>query len=373
MKILIYTLPFKENFGGILQAFALQEVLKEEGHLATFLNRRRKRKPRILESIVWLKWNFSEKIIGKCGIMSYMPFFGVLPFKNRYLNVSQIFFRRDKIIKFCQKMNFEGYIVGSDQIWRYDFVPDIRDSFLYFAKELDAVKLSYAASFGSDEWNYPVESQKICTQLIQQFTLVSVREDSGVELCRKHLGCEAFSVLDPTLLLGKEQYEKVIEENDTYKSKGIFCYILDKTPYKEKIVTTIRESLGLGDFRMSCSYSFVEFIKNFRNGIKQTVPQWLSNFNNADFVITDSFHGAVFAIIFNKPFVTIANQERGMARFSSLLSKFGLQDRLLTEFDFSHLENILKEPIDWDSVNSKRKELATYSKQLLINNLKSHV
>ena len=369
MKILIYTLPFKENFGGILQAFALQEELKEEGHQVTFLNRRQERKPRILEQTVWLKWNLSERIIGKCGIMSYMPFFGVLPFKNRYLNVSQIFFQRDKIIEFCKKMNFEGYIVGSDQIWRYDFVPDIRDSFLYFAKDMDAVKLSYAASFGSDEWNYPAEYQKICAQLIQQFALVTVREDSGVELCRKHLGCEAFSVLDPTLLLRKEQYEKVIEENDTHKSKGIFCYMLDNTPYKEKIVTTIKESLGLSEFRMSCSHSLVEFIRNFRNGIKQTVPQWLSNFSNADFVITDSFHGTVFSIIFNKPFVTIANKERGMARFCSLLSKFGLQDRLLTESGFSHLEKILKEPVDWDSVNSKREELAAYSKQLLFSSL----
>lgn len=372
MKILIYTLPFKENFGGILQAFALQEVLKEEGHQCIFLNRRQERKPRLLEQIVWLKWNLSEKIIGKCAIMSYMPFFGVLPFKKKYLNVSRIFFRRNEITEFCRKMNFEGYIVGSDQIWRYNFVPDIRDSFLYFVKDIDVVKLSYAASFGSDEWNYPTEHQKICTQLIKQFKLVSVREDSGVELCKKYLDCEAFSVLDPTLLMRKEQYEEVIGENDTHRSKGIFCYILDNSPYKEKIITTIKKSLDLDDFRMSCSHSLIKFLKNIQSGIKQTVPQWLSNFSNADFIITDSFHGTVFAIIFNKPFVTIANKERGMARFSSLLSKFGLQERLLTESDFSHLEKILRDPIDWDCVNSKREKLVSYSKQLLINSLNSN-
>lgn len=364
MKLLIYTLPFKENFGGILQAFALQEVLKNYGHQVMFLNRRKERKNRILEVLVWMKWRLSECILYKIHFFQTIPFFGVIPFKNKYLNVSSIFFKEDKIVDFCQHKSFDGYIVGSDQIWRYGFAPDIKDSFLSFTKGIKAIKISYAASFGTDDWNYPLNIQRECADLVREFNMVTVREDSGVELCQKYLNCNASSVLDPTLLIDHKVYEKVINESAVIHHQGIFCYILDRDEYKQNIIDKVKSVLKKEVFYMNTSVTLGCCLRSLVKRTYMTIPQWLVSFKDADFIITDSFHGTVFSIIFKKPFATIGNSERGLARFQSLLSKFGLQNRLIRKLE--DIEDLLKNDICWSQVERKHIEYADYSRNLLL-------
>lgn len=114
------------------------------------------------------------------------------------------------------------------------------------------------------------------------------------------------------------------------------------------------------DKRQICNYISnkhslpIHHIHQADNKVRQSIPFWLKNIYEADFVITDSFHGTVFSIIFNKPFIAIGNEQRGMSRFTSLLTLFSLGNRLLTTYDQTEIDRISNNPINWKSVNDRK-------------------
>lgn len=112
-----------------------------------------------------------------------------------------------------QKYGLDAYVVGSDQVWRpaFNLGPRLGNMFLDFAGD-DVKKISYAASFGCKEWEYTEEQERMCGKLAKRFDAISVREASGVDLCKEHFGVDATLVLDPTLLLNKEDYGKVCHD-----------------------------------------------------------------------------------------------------------------------------------------------------------------
>ena len=131
------------------------------------------------------------------------------------------------------------------------------------------------------------------------------------------------------MLLTKEDYIQLFENTDTPKSKGtLLNYILDETSEKLTLIDQIAQEKNLVLFRVN---SKVENKKApLQERIQPSVEQWLRGFYDAEFVVTDSFHACVFSILFNKPFIAIGNEDRGTSRFTSLLSMFGLKDRLIT-------------------------------------------
>lgn len=206
---------------------------------------------------------------------------------------------------------------------------------------------AYAASFGKGEWLLDSKETEETKLLASNFIAISVRERSAVDLCRNYWGIDAKHVLDPALLLDAEDYLKTITLKR--ESNILFAYVLDESSLKRDIVEAMANSRKLKIYRCMPKEELINGVtKNLDNCIYPPVDNWLNGFNNATCVVTDSFHGVVFSIIFRKPFVVIGNTQRGMARFESLLTMLGLENRMVKDVD-SAIE-MMDTSIDYESV-----------------------
>ena len=186
---------------------------------------------------------------------------------------------------------------------------------------------------------------------------MSVREESAVNLCREHLGVEAQQVLDPTLLLDAKDYEKIVDLDWDAGDPYLAVYCLDITPEKEAFFSRLAQQQGL-------------HLRFFSAGqqAELTIGQWLAMFRHATMLVTDSFHGTVFSILFGKDFYTLENSHRGNARIAWLLRMLGLESRMLSdkEPDESHAISI-----DWQDVYSRLQEQRKQSLEFLSTSLKA--
>ena len=267
-----------------------------------------------------------------------------------------------------REKDFDVLIVGSDQIWRPKyFYSRIEDAYLDFAKEWKIKRITYAASFGTEEWEYTEEQTNNCATLLKKFNAVSVRESSAVKLCYDNFGVKAEHVLDPTMLLSKEDYIKLFKDYNAAQSDGnLFCYILDDGEEKKSIIDCVAKEKGLKAFYVNSRYEDLD--ASLEERIQQPVEKWLRAFYDAEFIITDSFHACVFSIIFNKPFIVYGNKERGLARFNSLLSIFGLEERIVSTKE--EATKAISKPINWEKVNESHRQWKEKSMSFLNNNLK---
>jgi len=374
MKIAILTQPLHNNYGGLLQAYALQKVLKGVGHDVWTVDIQFKRSlPGRLKGLI-------GRVIRRFILQQQIP---VQPNENEKKIIAQHTSRfvKENIktterissvrqIHQLNKYEFDAYIVGSDQVWRPCYSP-VSTFFLDFLNGNEKVKrIAYAASFGVDTWEFSPKLTERCKKLAPQFDAISVREDSGVTLCKEYLGVDATHVLDPTLLLEKEDYIALIEKDQTpAKPNSLMVYVLDQTPEKTRIIEKVRNQLGLEINSVMPKKSYnKESRETIADCIYPSVTQWLRGFMDAEFVVTDSFHGTVFSIIFNKPFIVIGNESRGMSRFISLLKKLKVEDRLI--FPNRLTEELITNPIDWDEVNSildKKRIIGTKYLEMVLN------
>ena len=374
MKIGVLALQLRYNFGGILQAYALQKTLKELGHDAVHIDQCKyvsigpwyKKYPIYLKRAIQ-KYLLGKKLIVRADVAINNKIKIIAthtePFIEKY--IKRIFTKDFSNLK---EKNFDAFVVGSDQVWRpIYFFSKIENAYLDFAKEWDIKRIAYAASFGTEDWEYTDEQTINCAALLKKFNAVSVRESSAVKLCKGNFGVDALHVLDPTMLLEKEDYIKLFEETDTNKSDGnLFCYILDESIEKNIIIDTISKEKGLTPFHVNSKYD--DPSAPIEERIQQPVEKWLRAFYDAEFVITDSFHACVFSIIFNKPFIVYGNKERGFARFESLLKLFGLEERLVCSPN--EINKVLNTPIDWKMVNSIQQQKKEEALLFLTNSLK---
>ncbi len=352
MKVGIYTLPFNWNYGGILQCYALKEFLRQNGHDVEVLYRRKDSYKKVFNLLKRIKWGLIP-IMYRLGLFKHNSLVCCEQFKQKYMKEkSPLFFETSSLAEYCKKKNFGCVIVGSDQIWRYGVVQDIFSSYLDFVDD-NTAKIAYAVSFGVDDWIYPEKVTKRCKELASKFSMISVRENTGVKLCENFLGVEAFHVLDPTLLMGYDLFKRF---DLGRRKEGLFNYMLDITPKKTEMIKKICDEKKIK------AYSVLDSTCNDRS-----VEMWIEGFSSCDYVITDSFHGTCFAIMFNKQFISIYNKERGNARFESLLESLNLMDRLVDEG--ADVSNLLKEHIDYSKVNSLLNEKREFSKKLLIDSL----
>ena len=345
MRIGILTLPLHTNYGGILQAYALQAVLKRMGHEAILLDRGWLKRGFVRDLLSRIKWDCKSLISSKNLITPQLQEkmgLRIRGFIRNYINPRA----EIRTISDIKRLNLEAIVVGSDQVWRKHYSPrNITFYYLDFAKQWNIKRLAYAASFGIEDWDYTPEQTLLCKELLEKFVAVSVREDSGKKLCKEYLNQEAEVLLDPTLLLEAGDYKKMILMDEEPIKGNLFCYVLDKNHKVQDIIGGVAEKLAYKPFYIDGGDSFSTV------GIKPSVECWLKGFADAKFVVTDSFHGCVFSIIFNKPFLVYGNERRGKTRFVSLLSKFGLEDRLITSVD--EIDMKVKKAIDWRYVNER--------------------
>ena len=340
MRIGILTLPLHTNYGGILQAYALQTVLERMGHEVKVLD-----KPFKPQLLPWRKrlYSYTKRAIKKYILGEKVEIFQE---RNAYQrqaterkftqpfiesNIHRLVISHLTDIK---PSDFDAFVVGSDQIWRMMYFLGFwsttlaSDAFLEFAGGWNIKRVSYAASFGTDTTDVRPECLDACKAALSKFDGVSVREKSGVDICKNTFGVDASWVLDPTMLLNTEDYKNLFVGQSQPDSQHILAsYVLDETPAIEQLRERIAKDKGLVVRRTN--------IADTGNAERGAVPQppledWLSALYNADYIINDSFHACVFSILFHKQFTVIANEKRGLSRFKSLLSIFGLEERIIS-------------------------------------------
>lgn len=335
MRIAIITLPLHGNYGGILQNYALQTVLKRMGHtVETVVFPRELKQPLWRKPLAYGKRFIKKFVFRKKVHIFYEQWYNaaqLLQLKNVWnFADSQIVTRTVRRFTNIHEGDYDAFVVGSDQIWRpiYSYKP-ITDAYLSFAKDWKNVRrIAYAVSFGTAEWEYTLEQTAQCAALVRLFDGVSVREDSAVKLCKEHLHCEAVHVLDPTLLLSAEDYVALFSDKLSEPSRGqLLTYILDETPEKNHIVQKLAGHYHYQPYRANSRYENGNAPLEER--VQPPVEQWLKDFYDAKFVVTDSFHATVFSILFGKPFIVIANKARGLSRIESLLKMFGLEKHIV--------------------------------------------
>lgn len=338
MRIGIITMRLGSNYGGILQNYALQYVLKQLGHQPITFD---------LGIRSWKNWlTIYIKTVIKHIIGRPTPPVPLSPYtikkrerslrrfvkKNIYLT-SPI---KQLVANHIHRYNIEALVMGSDQIWRHPW-NNISENFGEFAVDINIPKIAYAASFGVDYWTYDHHLQDKCANLIKKFRAVSVRESSAVLLCEKYLGCKCVQMPDPTLLVERPVYLSLCKDVPRKKGNYLFVYILDASDAVMNIIKDIASGKGLDII-----------VKQADGNISDTdsVEKWLSCFRDCSLVVTDSFHGTVFSIIFNKEFYVLQNVERGFTRLISLLNTFELGDRIL-----SQNQPLRNGNINWKQVN----------------------
>ena len=429
MKIAIFTLPLVNNYGGILQAYALQRALESYGFEAPVVNL--KIRQRGLFSRDYLKFLLAKLIYFKkyknAEFSTLRYYADTQRFIAQNIETTREIYSPAALKRLFEQEKFGACVLGSDQVFNPPYFDAFENDFsLGFAPQ-NCIKIAYAASFGGESFK-GARDLELHKANLAKFKAISVRERGATALCESVFGISgAAFVLDPTLLAGREVFEKFIspaassvklgaagiaqgdvgraetggeqiaicaasQETKAAKTDGaaqnlngaaadiadtafsaqdagenavratnaaqkgqIFAYILDQNESKSEILKSVREREGLG----------VREVNDKANRV--SIEEWLSLIAGAQLVITDSFHGCAFSILFNKPFFAFINENRGSSRFYSLFESFELQDRVIK----SASDVSLSKQVDWARVNeilSRRREV---SREFLISNLRA--
>lgn len=364
-RIAILTLPLRGNYGGMLQAYALQETLKHLGYAPCIAD---------TEEPAFSGPRAAQEAAKQCRYGKWMRFFG-LRMKGKHFRAYQFLMARAFTARFTERTVLSDLapaerarffaettacVVGSDQVWRSNYARGCGGLGFFFLNEspaeVRARSISYAASFGTDTWGGDEAETAECRALLRDFRAVSVREHSGTALCREPLGRDdAVQMPDPTLLAELGDYERIMEAADESaeplpERPFIVDYILDTTAAKRRLIAAAAKAAELTD-----TLALAHDRRGRRDGSLHpySVGLWLRAIRKGRLMVTDSFHGCVFSIIFNTPFICIPNGKRGTSRFESLLRTFGLEDRVLSpEASPEDIARLAATPIDWEKVNA---------------------
>ena len=365
MKIAILTLPLHTNYGGILQAYALQTVLERMGHEVTHLQPKveypRLHNPLVMP-LVWCKRLYRKFILGNIALPVFV---------NREKKIRT---NTDKFISKHLKCRYlkpeewneglareyDAIVVGSDQVWRPIYSPDVTKYFTSFLGDAEIKRLAYAVSFGVDINEYSEDQMAAGQKYLKRFSAISVREEPGIGMCRNYFNVEACRVLDPTMLLDYTDY--LTFASTAPKSPGnLMVYILDQTEKMDAFVDAFADKHALIPFRTNSKPEVSwDLDIPFKERIQPPIEDWLRGFADAEFVLTDSFHACVFSILFHKPFGVFVNLERGLSRIESSLRPLGLMDRCIFDASVD-----LDRPIDWELIDNVLMQKAESSMEFL--------
>ncbi|OWV14307.1 polysaccharide pyruvyl transferase family protein [Fibrobacter sp. UWB5] len=336
MKIGILNLALDNNYGGNLQRFALITFLQKLGHQAKHIQIKG------YDFLPWYKVPYAypkrfvlKFVLHKINHIRQEKFSNqeqkdlwktIEPFYEHYVPHTGAIKNKEQLKIVSDLENFDAVIVGSDQVWRASMTRcfGMSSYMLDFVSRDKTKKIAYAVSLGVDNPELNPSQAMRLNNLYRQFSAVSVRESSALKLFDQYGWTypRAEVCVDPTLLLDVEDYNRVIDNanvNDCTTGK-IFAYLLDATFEKEN---RIRKESAAKKFAVHCMGL---------HDASTSIEQWLNNIRRAEMVVTDSFHGVVFSVIFDKPFLFLGNQRRGNARLLSLLVMLDVDPRNLDCF-----------------------------------------
>lgn len=366
MKIGIITFHFVENYGALLQAYALQRYLQQLGHSVEIINYQpdwverggRFRLPiskRAVHADLVIAYQkltrFKAFLSGKC----LHPLFS--DFRSHYLAESKREYRTLKALR-KDPPQCDVYVCGSDQIWNPSVQVGLDPA--YFLDFGSARRVAYAASFGRDD----VEDSyhDVLRELLGKFHAIGAREKSGLELVEQLSGKRPAWVPDPVLLLS--DYDEITELPNRDRDY-LMSYVLRSGEGIGDVQQHIADCL---DIEVVVPYNRQRRWKGVGTEVVCSPGQWLGLIKSAQVVVTNSFHGTVFSILFRKPFVTVAlpGSKAGLnERMVSMLDRLGLSDRMLQQISDEHVMNILNEEIDWAQVSEKLAEWRSEAKVFL--------
>lgn len=257
----------------------------------------------------------------------------------------------------------DAFVIGSDQVWNYGISKNFGKAFYLDFAEDNKKKVAYAVSFGHGVDFAPPEQREIISNYMSRFDGISVREADGVRLCRDEYGIAAQQVLDPVFVAEPKIFEELAQQSKHREEEPyIAAYILDPTPEKREALLHLSQKMGgIKIINMLDGLPWL-FAKNkalmdLPNCVENLqVEDWLYFIKNARFVVTDSCHGASFAIIFKRNFIAITNKRRGYSRFKSLSDLFGFGSHLVTDPKRILQDETLLEPIDYQYIDAVMKE-----------------
>jgi len=342
MKIGIITFHWAVNYGAVLQSYALQTFLQKKGHDVQIIN----------YVPIGHKKNLLRALIN--------PFSAARELKKFYKDKKLEKFR-GKYLKRTKKYNtlnelrssppdFDVYICGSDQVWNPYFLMhgergNKSPSYFLDFGTTSVKRIAYAVSFGCEKYEDNVH--KFASEFIGAFVGIGVRENSGAKIVDElKYPKKAVVVPDPTLLLFKEDYcfNNRIATSINSEKKNVFSYFLRN------------EEKGFGEIMNYISSKYNVITNKESDYNTDGIENWIANISNSDLVITNSFHGAVFSMIFHRPFLVFIAKGRSSGmndRFLTLLDNVGLKNRIVRDESIDGLQCILNTDIDWKDVDGK--------------------
>lgn len=385
MKIGIITFwETQDNYGQILQNYALQQVLRKMGH-----------QPFLIKYSLFRDWcydypgrwknafdakrlfAFLKRTIkgnmnpSKHNMTTTQIDRGFNAFKDTYLSSTEKIYDLAELK--ANPPEADMYICGSDMIW---YCPDnyhiykklLHAYFLGFGAP-EKKRIAYAPSFGRTD--FPDGYYDIIRDDFLRLDAISVRESMGIKTCERLGRRDAVHVLDPTCLLKQKDYD-LIKKNSKSTSPYIFIYIVGKLPVSIQEIIDYAHDHHL---RIVFSGSQLNEELGTKDGIIESVypsiEQWIGYMAGSDMVVTNSFHGTVFSIIYNKDNIILVNNKKkesgGNTRLLSFLNSIGLSNRVYDH----NLQELLKQPIEWGSVTHLLQQQIDKSTKFLVNSIKS--
>lgn len=328
MIIAILTYHDEDNYGALLQAYATYKAILELGHT-----------PQIIDFRLHNNQQFFKYILLRLKRYRFNRFR-----KKHFLCKTVKYTSLDELRKFPPVADV--YLMGSDQIWNPMISKEC--ALAYFADFGSPLttRISYASSFGTSLWiDTPYANKEYVKDLLSRFKKILVRESSAVKICLNDFSLNATQVIDPVLLF--ESYPEITGKIKACPKKMIVYKLI----YDEYFYSLAKK------FAKDYNYSITS-IGSIRmiNGIKchypERIEKWVSYFASSEIIFTDSFHGTVLSILYNKNFVVYVGDKKLVTRITSLLEMCGLTDRIVDgSIKYDQLLCIIKKPIDYIKVN----------------------
>ena len=346
MRIGVVTFYGVNNYGAMLQAYALQSFLELRGHEVVQINNKLSVNSECVSlwNLLYARslktWVFKIKLWREGGRMWRRV---TLPFLRASLHGTNVRLKKGRL---PPELMCDVYLVGSDQMWNVDFSARYkREVFLDFAPD-HCKRLAYAVSMGGRIWDE--KDWTTIAPLLKKFNALSVREDVDIKKIKKIAEVSAEWMPDPTLLHRADFYKKsLIREQEAMTGHSfVFGYLFGEREigqFTKQIHTFLNTQ---SEFIMRI-YPFINIVK---------VEMWLKKISDSAFVITNSFHGVVFSLIFHRPFVVLlatGSEETKNIRIISLLKELELESRIFSRYDKTQLAVVLNERIDWVAVDEK--------------------
>lgn len=370
MKIGIVSIHSAHNYGSVLQAYALQEELKKFSDDVEIINYRPKyfeekykmfsigiysNYKGIFNKIIHLAW---RTLMIKSRYTKYKKFENYI--KNRY-NLTKKYSTYEELKK--ENFDYDAVFCGSDQIWNTDITEGFDKTFYLGFCDNKVIKASYAASVARKEIDYKYEEEY--KKYISRLDFIALREESSKDIIQKYTEKPVMVTVDPTLLHKKEKWDEIAKESKlNLEDKYILVYVLEDNKEMVKIVNNIAEYLGLKVISVSKKKRF-----NNETILSDVGPEdFVKLFKNAEFVITNSFHGTVFSLLYEKKNCIIPHKTRG-TRMIDLMKKVGLENRIISDYSELNLIEINKD-IDYNLVNQKIENERKIAEEYIRNVLK---